>query len=671
MTTKHMEDNYGSLTIDLETNCKAPPPFSKASPHWPENKIVLAAWALGKDSPHIASKNMWGLSKFLIGHNIKFDLIHILKDRTYTAVPVDAFDRVQAVAFVECMVKNGVQVWDTQIAEYVLSGQTNRYASLNELADKYGLPLKDDKIKKYWDAGVDTVDIPHDELEEYAKHDVALTKQIADKQMIAAIERGMVPVILSSCAAVPALASVAHNGMHVDALEVASQKAEAEALLETYTEDIKATCAIAGIKLDNIDSNAQLKLVLFGGTRKEEVKTLVGSYKNGKPKYKMTAVTSTVKPLLYSSFFGDGTVSEDNLKRVANDCSMLGHTDESSFIKLVLARRKMKKLLGTYLDNLQTLVYPDGKIHGSIDQCGTTTGRFNSSSPNLQNYPSGDNDVVKRCFTSRFPGGHIVEADYKQLEVICLAHLSKDDQLCKDIRLGVDIHTMVGSKVFGISMTKEQRRIVKTVNFGLIYGGGKKTIASQSGQPEGVVENIIDAFYSRYPGVKMWQNTNIELVKKNAKPSGAVSKTGKPIRVSKLKAETGREHTFFEVDSPVWVKHGSTSFNPTEIKNYPVQGLATADIVPMMLGILWRKIYEDDELRDKCLIVNAVHDSFLFDVHPDVLVRAAVLIKEVMENAPKYYEETFGVPFELPLSIEMSAGSNWKAQHHIDIPSFP
>jgi DNA polymerase I-like protein with 3'-5' exonuclease and polymerase domains len=653
-----LDHNFPGLTIDLETNCKAPPPFDKMSPHWPENKIVLCAHVrTGNASSTYIETRGFSPIKLLIGHNIKFDLVHLLKDSSFT---------IDNIPFLEYVAKNNVVIWDTQVAEYILSGQTCTYPSLDDLAEKYGGKKKDEKIKEYWAAGKDTSEIPISELREYAKKDVENTRLVALAQMEKAIELGMVNTILASCSATPALANIEYNGLHVDTDELNNQIVET---VRKQKEQLTELSLIMNSKFPshrdlwtNPDSPAQLKLILYGGIYKKEEKVPDGTFKNGKPKFKKVITNVPVPPIVHKLLHPSKlSTDEETLKEIEAEYGSISPVKK--LLNHLLEYRKLKKIESTYLNNLTKLRYPDGCIHGSIDQVLTPTGRFNSSKPNLQNYPSGDEDIVKRCFSSRFgKDGVIVEADYKQLEVICLAHLSQDRQLIEDIKNGVDIHSEVGKKVFGHHMSPEERRTVKTVNFALIYGGGWRTIAKQSGVPEDLVKNIINAFYERYPQVRTWQTICRVEVERSAVPTGKVSKLGFPVKEGELISETGRRYKFFEKDAPDFMaKVGlHVSFSPTETKNYPVQGLATGDIVPMMVGVLWRTIYSSDLLRDTCLIVNTVHDSILFDIHKDVAREAIDLIEATLKDAPRYYEEKFKQKFDLPLDVEIKVGPNWK-----------
>lgn len=262
---------------------------------------------------------------------------------------------------------------------------------------------------------------------------------------------------------------------------------------------------------------------------------------------------------------------------------------------------------------------------------------------------------IKRAFISRFKDGLLVEIDYSQLEVFVLAHLSQDAQLLKDLEEGVDIHSRNAKKLFGIHFTPHQRRLAKGMSFQLQYGASANRIASEFDISIEIAKRFIDIYYETYPEVKVYQDTFANKVKWGRVPSRYRTKAGQPAGMSKVQSETGRIYTFIEYDG--W--SGSTSFSPTQMKNYETQGTATGDIVPMMLGVLARTLITNDVLKDKALLVNTVHDSVILDVHPEVLDKAIKVCYDVLSNASEEYETRFGYEFSLPLGIDIKIGSNW------------
>ena len=288
---------------------------------------------------------------------------------------------------------------------------------------------------------------------------------------------------------------------------------------------------------------------------------------------------------------------------------------------------------------------------------------------------------IKRCFTSRFGSdGSILNADFSQIEIIGLAYLSQDEQLYQDIRDGLDMHCINASFLYskpydyikaqveaGDKDWVKKRKIAKSPGFLIQYGGGVKAMALQTGLPESQCKTFIENYYLRYPQVKAWQESVMEEVKSTRKPSSRRTDSKKTAGMGYYKSITGRRYVFFEFDNdyynPKRKGDSPTSFSPTQMKNYPVQGFATGDIVSLVLGKLYRVLKNrHPDLNDKALLINTVHDSIMLDVHNSVVEEVAILVKEIMENAPKYIEEVFGLTFDLPLKVDVEWGPNWMEQ---------
>lgn len=267
-----------------------------------------------------------------------------------------------------------------------------------------------------------------------------------------------------------------------------------------------------------------------------------------------------------------------------------------------------------------------------------------------------------------------MEADYSQLEVIGLAYLSQDTQLYKDILGGLDMHCLNASFLYGVDYSiikaevdrgdsewTKRRKTAKAPGFLIQYGGGAKEMANQTGLSVAQCKGFINNYYARYTGVKEWQDSVAEEVKKSRKPSPKRTEKGLPAGMGQYTSITGRRYVFTEYDAPDFMADRgiATSFSPTQMKNYPVQGFATGDIVPLMLGKVFDVLKDSDTLRHKALLVNTVHDSILLDVHGSVLMLAAETVKQTMEEAPRYIEETFGFKFDLPLKVDVEAGKSW------------
>lgn len=278
------------------------------------------------------------------------------------------------------------------------------------------------------------------------------------------------------------------------------------------------------------------------------------------------------------------------------------------------------------------------------------------------------------CFESRFEDGYILETDFSQLEVVGVAFLSQDENLMQDIIEEKDLHCMSASFLFGEDYETiyaavqagdtawiKKRKASKSPTFQLQYGAGYKSIAKKCGLTENQAKTFIENYYGRYHGLKDWQDGNIATVQSKRKPSGKHTTTGYPIGEAYLPSITGRQYYFQEQENPAWLaaKGKPTSFQPTQIKNYPSQGFATGDLVPMCVGELYYELKSNPALKDNALLINTVHDSVLLDVQAEVLEQTVQVVEEVLTSAGKYLKLHFDINFNLPIRVESSWGRTW------------
>lgn len=289
---------------------------------------------------------------------------------------------------------------------------------------------------------------------------------------------------------------------------------------------------------------------------------------------------------------------------------------------------------------------------------------------------------IKDCFSSRFgKDGAIIQADFSQLEVIGLAYLSSDLVLQDDVKTK-DMHCMNTSFFYGESYSFikarvdagdpewiKKRKKVKSFSFLIQYGGGAGAMSAQSGMPKEACQQFIDNFYTMYPDVAKWQAEVAAEVKASRKPTAKRTKGGLPSGRGEYKSITGRVYKFYEYDAPSWIqKRGTlTSFSPTQMKNYPVQGFATGDIVPEVLGRVYRRFKQDKYLAKNSLLINTIHDSILVDSREDAVPRAVQTLKEVMEDGPIWLRERFGIDFNLPLKVDIEVGPHWGCMDTIEL----
>ena len=625
-----------NLVVDLETTIRCPVGNSSGNPMWRGNKVI--AWGCcGTDGGTAGYKydvngldltplrNLCDTSSLVIGHNVKFDLLYIYRD-TNNTLP---------------------RIWDTQLAAYLLSGQRHLYASLDELTKEYvGVhALKDDKIKAYWKSGMDTPDIPREELMDYLKGDVENTVTIFEQQWAEAEGLDILPLMLTQMDALRATIEMNRNGMRVDWEYVHAQRDFYDIMLKSA----QATVAEEAPDLDTA-SPKQLSLYFFGGEEKYKEKVDDGFYKNGNVRTKtverIRTITGKYAPAGELGKGGYYSTDDAVLKQLASG----GDTVAQQLLLI----REYSKIKDTYYEGLIGLRFPDDNIYPNLNHCATKTGRLSATNPNLQNQTeTGD---VKRAYVSRYgENGNILELDYSQLEMVALAYLADDKQLIDDINNGRDMHRELYKGMYGRYPTDKERKPFKRFSFLLVYGGGATTLMAQSGCDRATAKKFINTFYSRYTGVKRYHEEIVAKAEKEAVVSYDPDKSG-PQYTYYHTSPTGRHYIFNKYPNEY---KGGLSFSPTELKNWPIQGFATGDVVPMMVGILLRKL-EDAKLTPDVKLVMTVHDSVVLDVPIDKLNECAILAKQTLEDAPKYMKSIFNIDFPCQLGVGVDAGLNWQ-----------
>ena len=632
-----------TLVIDLETTMDCPVGNNKANPMWMGNKIIASGIKWGDDKEVYTSYSTGGVDKgyllevvgrasLVVGHNIKFDLLYIYRN-TSNILP---------------------RIWDTQLAAYLLSGQRHLYASLDELTAEYvgDHALKDDKIKEYWKAGVRTEEIPHRELLTYLRGDVTNTATIFEKQWIEAEQLDILPLMLTQMDALRATIEMNRNGMYVDWEYV-------KEMCDYYGEIVRGTAETIRLLVGDVDymSPKQLSLYFFGGQEKYVERELVGEYKNGKPKYKnvdkVRLITGKYKPTTDVGKGGYHSVDDAVLKGLSSSGDL--------FAAQLLVMRDAKKIKETYYEGLNDLRFPKDLIYPNLNHCATKTGRLSATNPNLQNQTDSGN--VKRAYRSRFHNGKILELDYSQLEMIALAYLANDKQLIEDINNGRDMHRELYKGMYGRYPTDAERKPFKRFSFLLVYGGGVTTLMAQSGCDRATAKKFINTFYARYKGVKEYHESIVKKANDECIVSYDESKSG-PQYTYFHSSPTGRHYMFNKYASDY--KAGELTFSPTELKNWPIQGFATGDVVPMMVGILLREL-ESAGISRGALLVMTVHDSVVLDTHDDVCYKAASIAKKTLENAPMYLKQYFNIDFPCQLKVGVEAGKNWQDKTELEI----
>ena len=492
------------------------------------------------------------------------------------------------------------RMYDTMILHYLLDPESRH--NMNALAEKY-LNYKPIEIETLIGKGSKqlTMDLVNVErVKEYAAEDADVTlqlkqalypmiEQIGLQHLYFEIEEPMIAV----------LADIEMAGVRIDsealavyAVELNRKLAELEAAIRTE----------AGEPNLNINSARQLGEVLFGKMRIAE-------------KSKMTKT---------KQFCTD----EDYLQSFAR---------KHRIVDLILEYRGVKKLLSTYVEALPQLVNRStGRIHTSFNQAVTATGRLSSTNPNLQNIPVRD-DMGRRIRKAFIPSDDdhlLLSADYSQVELRLMAHLSGDESLIAAFEHGEDIHAATAAKLFNKTLdevTSEERRRAKTANFGIIYGISAFGLSQRLEIPRKEAKEIIDGYFASYPGVKKYMDNVVE----KAKEEGFVSTI------------FGRRRYLNDIASHNAIARGLAERNAV---NAPIQGSA-ADIMKIAMINVHRR-FAAEGIRSRVIL--QVHDELVVDMLRSEQERVTAIVTECMESAAQ---------LKVRLIADAGVGGNWLEAH--------
>jgi DNA polymerase I len=306
-------------------------------------------------------------------------------------------------------------------------------------------------------------------------------------------------------------------------------------------------------------------------------------------------------------------------------------------VQLILDYRSLTKLKSTYVDVLPNLISQrDRRIHTSYNQAVAATGRLSSNNPNMQNIPirTDRGREIRKAFVPRNKDYILVSADYSQIELRIIAHMSGDPNMIEAFRQGIDIHTATASKVYGLpveDVTAEMRRNAKAVNFGIIYGQSAFGLSEKLNIPRREAAAIIEAYFTQYSGIKGYMERTIAF----AKEHGFVETI------------LGRRRYLRDINSANAVVRGFAERNAI---NAPIQG-SSAD----MIKIAMINIYNDiNRLNIRSKMILQVHDELVFDVHRSEIDIVKPIIHDRMKHA---------LPLNVPVEVELDSGENWLEAH--------
>jgi DNA polymerase-1 len=517
-----------------------------------------------------------------VGQNVKYDLLVLQRAGIELAGPIT----------------------DTMVLSYLLeSGERNH--DLDQLAERLlnhtMVPISQLIGKGKKQITMDRVEVA--EVAHYAGEDADATWRIESIltprvhseglwDLYADLERPLIGV----------LARMEAVGIKVDVERLAQLSSEFGDRLEAIE---RAIYAEAGHTF-NIGSGPQLRQVLF-----DELKL----------------------PALHKTPGGEASTAQDVLEELAAR-HPLPH--------LLIQHRQLAKLKGTYLDALPALVHPsDGRVHASFNQGVAATGRLSSSDPNLQNIPvrTEDGRQIRQAFVAGYPGWQLLTADYSQIELRVLAHYSGDRALRHAFEQDHDIHNVVAARIFGIpesAVDSAQRRVAKTVNFGVIYGLSPFGLAARLGITQAEAGAFIDTYFEEYSGVDAFITRTLE----RAQARGLVKTIlGRRRPINGIKNTTGRNRNLAE----------RTAINTV------IQGSA-ADLIKRAMLAVDRRIREQG-LQARMLL--QIHDELVLEAPGAEIAALAHLVRDAMMTA---------LDLTVPLKVDLAAGPNWLDVQPLDEP---
>ena len=607
------------------------------------------------------------MTTLLIGHNLQHDLMWLW----------------------ECGFKYDGDIYDTMLAEYLLLRGQKKPLSLDACAERRNLSYqKDDTLKRYFKEGYNTNEIPLKELTFYLDRDLDTTCELfhsieadfasPEAESIHAV-RG---VTFDTC---KTLTRMYMAGIKVDrdALNSVRQQFEAE-LAEIEDRLQHQVRELMGDTPINLNSPEQMSQVVFSrkvNNKKEwadlfnyvktdkEFKDTIKSNstivkktqaytcpecggegkvfkvkKDGtkfkKPNkckdcdargYKLKELpqvaglcfTPPSKTWVSANGFGTGKDNLDALIATAKSNSMDSAVEFLTDLKRLSA---VSSYLSAFVEGIDVYTREDNMLHVGLTQHITATGRFSGRNPNMQNMPRGGTFPVKKVFVSRWEGGQIMEADFAQLEFRVAAFLSQDPVAIAEIETGFDVHSYT-AKVISDAGQPTSRQAAKEHTFAPLFG------ATGYGRSKAEEAYYIH-FNEKYEGIASWH-------KKLADEA---------IRFQKITNVSGRQYAFPDVTR----RANGTPTHFTMIKNYPVQGFATGDVVPVVLVEMEKLLAP----LQSCL-VNTVHDSTVVDVHPDEVDQVIQIVQDMNDELNDLVEKAYGVTMNVPLLLEAKIGPNW------------
>jgi len=606
----------------------------------------------------------------LVGHNIKFDLMWLL----------------------ESGFKYSGRVYDTMLGEYILNRGIRKSLTLEMSCRRRKIGSKDSSIKEYMDRGISFQNIPANVVEEYGKIDVQITRRLFDSQMDdlkMAKNKGLLMTLKMMNEFLIVLSDMERNGININLIELGQVEKEYRAEFAYLKQKIdKIVYKQMGDTKINLSSPEQLSWLIYSikpKDKKEWCKIFnIGIDKNtGKNKRRPNYSRQQFRNLvdnnvdkIYRTVAEQciGCKGKGVIKKVKKDgspykkyskcseCDGDGYTytqmakyagfrqrprsvydiaesgfrtdkltlnkiaaeaegEFKEFIDAIVRHNAVDTYLNTFVEGLKNFTNEKGFLHPKFMQSVTATGRLSSRDPNFQNQPRGKTFPIRKVVTSRFEKGSILEIDFAQLEFRTAVYLAQDKQGMEDIKNKIDVHQYTAD-IIGVS-----RQDAKAHTFKPLYGGVTGTEDEK---------RYYSKFLEKYKDIKVWH----EKLQSEA------------IRFKQIKLPTGREYSFPYAERTPW---GGSTYG-TQIKNYPVQGFATADIVPIACINIYKLMKKENV---KSLLVNTVHDSIVADVYPGEEDVMSKIFKQGTADVIPALKQYYNIDFNVPLDTDLKIGYDW------------
>ena len=666
------------LVLDVENTVTEREGKLHLDPFEPDNSLIMVGaltdngveylYRMDEDASYFNKiQELLDKTTVLIGHNIVHDLMWLW----------------------ESNFKYNGDVFDTMLGEYVLQRGQKQALSLEMCAERYNLDTKkQDTLKEYFKQGMGVDEIPPDELSSYLSSDLHATKELYNEitnKLSTEEYSGLTNTVNLTNRVALTLANIYRNGFRVDVAKLSNvkeeftkEKKEIEEFLQAEVRDFMGDTPI------NLNSPEQLSWLIYSRKPKdkqqwtvmlsphmhiEDYKAKVKEHssvlyktkaircqkcdgkgkirkirKDGTPFAKenkcptcnalgylfvptkeIAGMKFTAPNSKWISAHGWST-SKGNLELLKSIARQKGMKKAETFLSKAIRLSALDSYLSSFIDGIDNNLKSDNLLHVRLLQHRTATGRFSGADPNMQNMPRGGTFPVKKVFISRWEGGKILEADFAQLEFRTAAYLSQDKTAMKEIEDGFDVHSYT-AKVISESGQKTTRQEAKAHTFAPLYGatGFGRTPAEAT---------YYKQFTQKYKGISLWHSKLAE----------------EAMSTRKITTPSGREFSFPFVERR---SNGSVTFF-TQIKNFPVQSFATADIVPVVLLDIEKQL---DKLQS--CIVNTVHDSIVIDVHPNEEQDVINVIKNTNSNLKDIIDSQFNINLNVPLELEAKIGNNW------------